>query len=262
VSSLVARGLEFAYPDQARALRGVDFELGTGELVAVIGPNGSGKSTLLKLLSGVLAADAGTIELEGRALPSISTRVRAALIALVPQFLPALPDVLVEDFVLSGRYTRLSRWKAATLADRGAALEALTACDADALARRGMTELSGGQRQRVLIARAVAQAARFVLVDEPTNALDPEHQIRVFELLLALTGDGRGAVVVTHDLNLASQYASRVVLLDEGRVVATGTAGEVLRRPTLEPVYGSHLFYGEWPDLGRPFVLPHRSTRG
>jgi iron complex transport system ATP-binding protein len=129
-----------------------------------------------------------------------------------------------------------------------------------------MTELSGGQRQRVLVARAIAQDAGVLLVDEPTNALDPELQIAVFELLAGLrsgsSGAGRAVLVVTHDLNLAGQYATRLVLLDQGRVVADGEPAAVLTRAVLEPVYGKHLHFGAWPaGSGRtgPFVLPCRA---
>ncbi|MFT7464190.1 MAG: iron complex transport system ATP-binding protein, partial [Pseudohongiellaceae bacterium] len=111
------------------------------------------------------------------------------------------------------------------------------------------------QRQRVLIARALAQEASVLLIDEPTNALDPEHQLKVFHMIAGLGRNGRAALVVTHDLNLASQFATSIVLLNEGQVVARGRPGDVLRPEILQPVYGDHLHFGRLPD-GRPFVLP------
>jgi iron complex transport system ATP-binding protein len=212
----------------------------------------------------------------------------------VPQFLPALPEVKVEDFVASGRYARISRFASATAADREAVGRGLGECDAADLKDRSMAELSGGQRQRVLLARALAQEAPVLLVDEPTSGLDPEHQIRILDLAASIggglarsrergTGNGRGAtgigaapgvervagdldvaraaLIVTHDLNLAGQYASRVVLLDRGKVAAQGPVEAVLRREVLEPVYGSKLHYGTWPSgpgAGRPYVLARR----
>lgn len=268
---LSARGVAYDYPGPLRALDGVDVELRTGELAVAIGPNGSGKSTLVKILAGLLVPSRGEVRIDGRPLSGLVPRERALRVAVVPQFLPALPDVLVADFVLSGRYARLSRWRTASIEDRRAAEDALTACDAADLAGRSMTELSGGQRQRVLVARAVAQEAAVLLVDEPTNALDPEHQIRTFDLLAQLSTRERAVLVVTHDMNLAGQYATRLVLLDAGRVVADGPPERVLVRSVLEPVYGPHLYYGVWPDgpggtggpggpggIGRrgPFVLP------
>jgi iron complex transport system ATP-binding protein len=258
---LDARGLVFEYAGGLRALDGVDVSLAEGELAVVIGPNGSGKSTLLKVLAGLLEPRSGNVALEGRALGAFSARERARRIAVVPQFLPALPEVRVEDFVLGGRYARLDRWKTIHASDRAAAALALEQCDAADLAQRSMAELSGGQRQRVLVARALAQGARVLLVDEPTNALDPEHQIAVFELVARTRAGTGAALVVTHDLNLASQYATRLVLLERGRVAAQGDVERVLQREVLEPVYGAHLYYGRWPqsaraDSGRPFVLP------
>jgi len=260
-------GLEYAYdayPGPVRALAGVDFELAAGELVFVIGPNGSGKSTLLRVLAGILVPDAGVVRLSGAPLLDLAPRERARRIALVPQYLPALPEVAVADFVLSGRYARAGRWNALSIEDRRIADQALVDCDAQDIAGRGLDELSGGQRQRALVARAVAQEAPVLLVDEPTNALDPDHQIQVLDLVARLTCAGRAVVVVTHDLNLASQYATRLVLLDEGRVVAEGACERVMRREILEPVYGTRLFYGAWPEPGReprPYVLPRRGNR-
>jgi iron complex transport system ATP-binding protein len=248
-----------------RALDGVDLALRAGELVVAIGPNGSGKSTLVKLLAGLLEPQSGSVLLEGRPLASFDPRERARRIAVVPQFLPALPEVRVEDFVLGGRYARLDRWKTIHREDRRIVADALEQCDAVDLLERGMTELSGGQRQRVLIARALAQEARVLLVDEPTNALDPEHQIRVFDLVARLRSTDRCALVVTHDLNLASQYATELVLLQNGRVAAQGDVEHVLQPAVLQPVYGENLYFGRWPadgerkDAGRPFVLPRRA---
>ncbi len=260
---LAAEGLHYAYPGSVRALVGVDFALGTGELAFVIGPNGSGKSTLLRLLAGLLRPDAGHVRSEGRDVNELASRDRARSIALVPQYLPVLPEVLVTDFVLSGRYARVPRWTALGGKDREIASRALADCDASDLACRGMDELSGGQRQRVLLARAVAQEAAVLLVDEPTNALDPEHQIQVLDLLARLTCAGRAVAVVSHDLNLASQYATRLVLLDRGAVVKDGAPEAVLARAVLEPIYGARLHYGTWDPLAgaaRPFVLPRRGT--
>ncbi|MBL8859376.1 MAG: ABC transporter ATP-binding protein [Planctomycetes bacterium] len=245
---LSGAGLEYTYPLGERALCGVDVTVQDGELVVVSGPNGSGKSTLVKALAGLLPLAAGRVELEGRALSALGPRARAQQIALVPQYLPALPDVSVREFVTSGRYAHAQAGFAAALFgrtlgahDETAVLEALVACDASELSERAMTALSGGQRQRILIARAVAQAARVLLVDEPTSALDPEHQIQVFELLYGLCARSHAALVVTHDLNLAAQFATRIVLLHAGRVVADGVPAEVLTPRVLEPVYGRHL---------------------
>jgi iron complex transport system ATP-binding protein len=261
---LAARGLAYAYGDgAARAVDGIDLQLARGELAVAIGPNGSGKSTLLRLCAGLLEPQAGSVELDGRPLAALRPRERARRIAVVPQYLPALPEVDVGRFVESGRYARAGRFGSLTAEDREVVAGALERCDAADLAARALDALSGGQRQRVLVARALAQEADLLLVDEPTNALDPAHQIAVLDLLAGLAARGRACLLVTHDLVLAGQYATRLVLLESGRVAADGPPEEVLRREVLEPVYGRSLWYGAWPpaagaSAGRPYVLPFR----
>lgn len=268
---LAARGLVYTYPDGPRALAGVDIEVASGELVAVLGPNGSGKSTLVKLLAGSLAPDLGRVRCGGESLSALSPTERARRIALVPQFLPMLPDVGVLSFVESGRYAHrrgglAARLLGATLGapDELVAREALRACDVQDLADRPMTALSGGQRQRVLVARAIAQESSILLVDEPTSALDPEHQVQVFDVLAGACARARAVLVVTHDLNLAAQYATRLVLLDAGRVVASGAPEAVLVREVLEPVYGRHLEFVARSGRGAgrvPIVVASREPR-
>jgi ABC-type cobalamin/Fe3+-siderophores transport system ATPase subunit len=252
--------LGYAYPAGPRAVDGVALELGRGELACVIGPNGAGKSTLVKLIAGLVAPDAGRVSIDGRPLASLAPRERARQIAVVPQSLRALPDVTVLDFVLGGRYPHLGAWRRTRAGDRAAARRALGDADAADLEPRLLTELSGGQRQRVMIARALAQEAEVLLVDEPTTSLDPEHQLAVFALLARLTCEGRTALAVTHELNLASQFATTILLMQAGRIVARGAAGDVLRAEVLGPVYGTHLRYGRWPGPAgrgeRPFVVP------
>lgn len=257
-----AGGVEYAYPGGVRALAGVDVTVDAGELVAVLGPNGAGKSTLLRLLAGLARPDAGTVLWDGQPVARAASRARARRIALVPQSLSALPEVAVRTFVAYGRYAHLGSFGRPRAGDRDAVDRALAEAELVDLAERPLASLSGGQRQRALIARALAQEAELVLVDEPTNALDPEHQLTVFELIAGLTCAGRAAVVVTHDLNLASQFATRAVLLADGRVAADGAIDAVLRREVLEPVYGPRLRYDAWPvaEGRRPVVLPWRST--
>ena len=258
---LLAVGLEFEYPGPIRAVAGLDLAVDGAELVCLIGPNGCGKSTLLRLCAGLLVPARGRVELEGASACALPPRERARRVALVPQYLPALPEVRVGDFVLSGRYAQLARWNRVAARDEALVHEALEACDAAEFALRGLGELSGGQRQRVLIARALVQEAPVLLIDEPTSALDPEHQIRVFELLELSRSRGNTVVVATHDLNLAGQFATRLVLMQDGRIVADGGASAVLRPEVLTPVYGPHLCFGERTLVGggsQPFVMPWR----
>jgi iron complex transport system ATP-binding protein len=259
VTLLAAKAVEYEYPGPVVALRGADLTLGSGELLCVIGPNGSGKSTLLRCLGGLLAPTRGAVFLEGKDLVEHECIERARRLAIVPQYLPLLPDVRVIHFVLGGRYSHLHRFKGWQPHDLSVARAALAQSDAADLESRLMSDLSGGQRQRVLLARALAQEARILLVDEPTNSLDPEHQVRVFALVRSLADEGRAVLVITHDLNLASQFATRVVLLCDGRIVADGPVESVLTRSVLAPVYGEHLHFGsvtEANGIARPIVLP------
>lgn len=259
----VLRGsdLGVTYAGGVRALDGVDVELHASELLVVTGPNGSGKSTLLRALAGLQELDSGRCELDARPLDAHTAVERATRLAWVPQQLEALSDLSVERFVLAGRYARIDRWRGPTRKDLDAVQLALAATDTSAFGARPLAALSGGQRQRVLLARALAQEPQVLLVDEPTNALDATHQVAVFRLIAGLAGHGRGVLVVTHDLNLASQFATRMLLLDAGRVVTEGTPDEVLRPEVLRPVYGDDLHFGRSDD-GRPFVLPWDTTGG
>ena len=256
VTSLRCNSLSFEYADGLRAVEGVSLEVSGGEFAALIGPNGSGKSTLLRCIAGLARPQQGDVQVDGADVARLKPVERARLIAVVPQFLPSLFDVRVADFVLGGRYALIERWKGPTHVDRDAVHAALQACDAAELGGRSMAELSGGQRQRVVIARAVAQTASIVLVDEPTTSLDPEHQLQVFELLACLAREGRAVLVVTHELNLAGQFARSLSVMHGGRIVARGTPEAILRPDVLNPVYGEHLYFGRTTIDARPFVLP------
>jgi iron complex transport system ATP-binding protein len=261
--ALRATGLRFGYPGGPEVVSGVDLELFPGELYALLGQNGAGKSTLLRLLSGALQPSAGRVELgAGQVLRDLRPRQRARRVAVVPQGLAAVPDWTVRDFVASGRYAHLPPLRSPTPADRAAVDRALEQCDLAGLGPRPLPELSAGQRQRALLARALVQDAPVWLIDEPTSSLDLPHQLATFELIAALTCQGRAVLTVTHDLNLASQFATRLGLLHGGRLRAEGDVPTVLNATVLNAVYGAALHYGHFPagpgGQGAPFVLPWR----
>jgi len=240
-SKLVARDVGYTYAASGRALDSVNLAVGEGELLAVVGPNGSGKSTLLRCLAGLELPTDGRVELDGVEVGRLRALERARRIAFVPQFLPAVPAVAVEDFVMGGRYAHVDRWRGPTRADFDAVEQALELCDAEVFRGRALAELSGGQRQRVMIARAAAQSASLVVVDEPTASLDPAHQVSVFRLLEDFARSGRTVVVSTHELGLSSRAAQLVCVLERGRVRALGAPGEVMREDVLRSVYGEDL---------------------
>lgn len=259
VSLVAADALRFAWGGAEPCVRDVSIQLAPGELLALCGPNAAGKSTLLKLLGGTLRPQAGSVSLSGRALDELPASERALAVARVPQSLRGLPDSSVRHFVLGGRYAHVGSGHAPRAADHAAVAAALARFDLGAVATRPLATLSGGQRQRALLARALASEAPVLLVDEPTNALDPAHQLSTLAQLRELADAGHGVLVVTHDLGLAGQFAHRLALLQDGRLVATGTPEEVLCREVLEPVYGDNLHYGRMPEPdGRRFVLPWR----
>ena len=205
--------------------------------LGLVGPNGSGKTTLLRALYGSTSLAAGRVLLDGEDLTQVRRREIARTVAVVAQERDAASagmPMTVAELAMLGRLPHQSFGSRSGERDREIVENALDAVGMTALARRDLPELSGGERQRALIARALVQQARHVLLDEPTNHLDIRYQHDVLELVVGLPG----SVVVLHDLNLAARYCDRLVILDNGRIVATGTPGEVLTPEVLEPVYG------------------------
>lgn len=237
-------------------LSGVDLQVARGEWVSVIGPNGAGKSTLLRYLAG-LVDGGGTLELDGRPTSSLQRRRRAQTVALVPQT-PTIPDgITVTDYVLLGRAPHIRPLAVEGVADLHAVHAALVQLDLLPMVDRVVATLSGGERQRVLLARALAQEAPVLLLDEPTTALDVGHQQQVLELIETLRRTRNLAVISTmHDLTLAGQYGDRLVLLDGGLVVEAGTAAEVLTAANVARYYGARVRVLD--DGGRPVILPVR----
>lgn len=237
-------------------LADIDLQVARGEWVCIIGPNGAGKSTLLRYLAGVVDGSGG-LELDGRPAKAFRRRRRAQTVALVPQT-PTIPDgIRVTDYVLLGRAPHIRAMAVEGTGDLRAVQDSLVQLDLLDLADRVLSTLSGGERQRVLLARALAQEAPVLLLDEPTTALDVGHQQQVLELIEMLRVQRNLAVVSTmHDLTLAGQYADRLVLLEGGRIVQQGTAAQVLTEANVARYYGARVRIID--DGGRPVVLPVR----
>ena len=222
-------------------VREVTAEIETGDWVALIGPNGAGKTSLLRAVAGLLPCD-GSVSLEGASLAELGRRERAQRLALVPQEPRTPPWLTVAEYVLMGRTPYLRPLAREGDADHDAAARALSRLDLDELAERTLGTLSGGERQRVVVARALAQEASIVLLHEPTASLDIGHQQQALDLLDALREtEGLTLVSAMHDLTLAAQYADRVLLLDQGRVVADGAPAEVLTEEALAQHYGARV---------------------
>lgn len=255
---LVARGLTARYPDADRpALDGVDATVGAGELLAVLGPNGSGKSTLVRALLGALGPVTGDVTLDGRPIGAWDRRALARTVGVVTQREEVPFPIRVGEAVMMGRYARLGPFEAPRPEDVAAVTRALERCDVADLSGRAVDTLSGGEWQRVRVARALAQEPRFLVLDEPSAALDLRHEMELFELVASLVADGIGALVVSHHLNVAARFASRCLLLSHGRVAAEGTPAEVLTREHITAVFGWPVAVTTWCD-GRPQVVPLR----
>jgi len=254
---LAAEGLVFAYaPGLPPAVDGADIRAAAGEVIALAGPNGAGKSTLLALLAGWLPPQAGRVTLDGEPLRGLSARRRARRLAYLPQQVAPLYDPLVEDVVSAGRFPHRAAWAALGPDDRRAIDAALAATGTTDIRHRRLSTVSGGERQRVLVASALAQDPAVLLLDEPTASLDLHRQVEVFRLLRRVARSGRAVVVVTHDLNLASLYADRILLMVGGHIVRRGAPAEVLTAEALRRAYGPDLVVVSHPEGGRPAVLP------
>ena len=236
-----------------------------GQMLGVIGPNGSGKSTFLKLLAGIVRPDRGTIDLFGRNVRTLSSDAVGKMLAYVPQDFQVAFPFTVQDIVLMGRYPHRhgglwDLWGWENSGDYAVAERAMAELNVLHLADHAIGELSGGERQRALIARALAQEPDILLLDEPTAFLDLNYQLEISRILHHLVEERKLTIIlVSHDLNLASQYCDRLLLLDRGRLVALDQPRTVLRPDVLEPVYGCRILIDCHTETGLPRVsLPGR----
>jgi len=236
----------------------VDLSVAGGEWMALIGPNGAGKTTLLRAIAG-LVPFSGSIALEGRATTAMHRAELSRLLAVVPQEPSTPPWMTVGEYVLLGRTPHLGPLAKEGRRDREAAARSLARLDLLNYRERRLGTLSGGEKQRVVVARALAQEARIVLLDEPTASLDIGHQQQALDLLDALRGESELTLVAAmHDLTLAAQYADRMVLLDRGRVAADGPPRDVLTEEAIARHYGASI--DVIPVDGRVAVIPRRTA--
>lgn len=253
---LSARDLSFAYNGRP-VLHKVSLDLVPGRLIGVIGPNGAGKSTLVRLLSGLLAPQSGEVILDGRPIGRWKRRELARRLAVVPQS-PALPETFTAaEVVLLGRTPYVGLLGSESARDWQAARRAMEMTQTLPLAQRLIGTLSGGERQRVVVARALAQEAPILLLDEPTTHLDVNHQLGLIVLVQHLVRHYHlAALIILHDLNLASVYCDELILLASGEVVARGRPQEVLTREQIARAYRADVLVMSHPQTGRPVIVP------
>jgi iron complex transport system ATP-binding protein len=248
-----------AYGDK-EILRGLNFEIPAGEIVGVLGPNGAGKTTLLQLMAGVLRPRAGRIALDDRALDAYSRNEIARRVSVLPQ------DTVIDfpftalEIVLMGRspYLKTFQWESAE--DLSLAREAMALTNCLQFADQDIRLLSGGERERVLLARALAQGPKVLLLDEPTTHLDLRHWRATYRLLERLNQEqGLTIILVLHDLNFASLICRRILLLAEQTLQANGPPQEVLQAERIERIYGTPVSATLHPETGKPLFLPRLS---
>jgi iron complex transport system ATP-binding protein len=257
VRLLDLREVRYRHPAASReAVAGASLVVERGEVVGVIGPNAAGKSTLARLAVGLLMPQAGEVSLQGASLARLSRRDRARRAAFLPQHPPHDLSFTAREVALMGRAPHLGLWSLEGPQDLLMATAALSEMDALDLADRPVSQLSGGERQRVFLARAFAQEAALLVLDEPTAALDLAHQVLLVNALRRRAREGGGALLVLHDLALAGAACDRLVLMNEGQVVAEGSPAEVLRSGVLSPVYGTEVEVMANPGTGQPLVAP------
>jgi iron complex transport system ATP-binding protein len=236
-------------------VRAASCEVEAGQLVAIVGPNGAGKTTLVRALAGLVAPRAGRVRAFGKDPARSPRRAVARDLAFLPQQYELAFPFVVEDVVLLGRYAEQRGLGLASPADLAAAREAMTACDVLHLAGRRFDELSGGEARRVIVAQALCQGARCLVLDEPTAGLDPGHARGVFAMLRERCDAGRAAVVVTHDLDLALRHATTAWLVAAGCITARGAPADVLASAATREAFGVEIHVGSLPG-GQRFAVP------
>jgi iron complex transport system ATP-binding protein len=247
--------------DGPPVLEGISFSLDEGEIVGVIGPNGCGKTTLLKCIAALLPVSTGTVELFGECAASLPPARRATTLAVVPQELHIPSGLTVDELVMVGRSSVASRWSGPSAKDREIVGRAMDYADVGALRDRNVAELSGGEKQRAIVAMALAQEPRIILMDEVTSHLDLNHRIEVMEIVERLNHESNITVIMTsHDLNLASEFCRRLLVFEEGRLVADGPTAEVLNEDLLKKVYKCNVRVTKDPVTGTARVFPTRSV--
>jgi iron complex transport system ATP-binding protein len=253
---LKARDLTLQY-GQRRVTDGLTAEIPEGKVTMIVGANACGKSTLLRGLSRLLKPTGGSVTLDGKDIHTRPARELARTLGLLPQH-PVAPDgITVRDLVGRGRYPHQGFFRHWSLQDESAVQRALDATGTLELAERNVDELSGGQRQRAWIAMALAQETDVLLLDEPTTYLDLAHQVEVLDLVTDLNRQrGTTVAIVLHDLNLAARYADHVIALKNGRIVAAGSATDVVTQELVRDVFGLDSVVVPDPVSGQPLVLP------
>lgn len=242
--------------DKKEVIKNVSFFVNKGDFLGVIGPNGAGKTTLFRAITGILEPSRGVVSYKDKSISETSPRDFAREVAVMPQIQNIPFPLSVEEFVLMGRFPHLGRFQPLGSNDYQILKEVLALADISDFRERKIGELSGGERQRVILAQGLAQQPTLLLLDEPTSHLDIAHQVQILDLIKRMNRQkGMTALVILHDLNLASNYCDRLILLKEGRIFKEGSPGEVLTLKNIEEVYKTVVVVKENPISSKPYIL-------
>ena len=251
---LEVTGAFSGYKDKL-VIKDVSFNISEGEFIGLIGPNGAGKSTLFKTLTGILPLLKGSIFYQGIDLTKMNYNERAKKIAVLPQIFEIQFSYSVEEFILLGRFPYLDKFSPFSEKDGVVTDKIINMLSLDKIRKKKINETSGGELQKVLIAQAFVQEPELLLLDEPTSHLDIGSQIEIMDILENFNKDGLTVISVLHDLNLASEYCSRLILLNEGEIVKDGLPQEVMDYKLIEQVYRTRVVIKENPYSKKPFLI-------
>ena len=252
------KNISFSYPN-AKVLREISLDISAGEFVGIIGPNGSGKTTLLKLLNRILSPEAGELFYKGKQLARVNQKTLSSEIGFVAQENAINFPYTVSEVVMMGRYPYMGMMGFESGRDASIVSESLKTTDMEPLANRYYTELSGGEKKRTVIARALAQSPETLLLDEPAAALDIKHEIGVYELLKKLNEEKNlNVILVTHHVNFAAIYCSRLIVLKDGKIHAMGKAQDIINPELISDVYGVEVEIKHDDSFGTPYLMPKR----
>ncbi|WP_321416847.1 ABC transporter ATP-binding protein [uncultured Desulfobacter sp.] len=244
--------LSFGYKKRT-ILTDISLNVHKGQMVSIVGPNGTGKTTLIKCLAGIQRPRGGSILINGKDAFGMHRREHARCVGYVPQSSPSKFPIIVFEAVLMGRRPYIT-WKP-TQIDFEKTAQVIESMNLKDIALRDFDKLSGGQKQKVMLARAIAQDTDVLLLDEPTSNLDLKHQLEVLEMISSLVETNQmAAVLAMHDLNLASRFSHRMVMMKEGQVLCSGTPSEVMTPENISTVYGIHAVVSQ--NEGHPYILP------
>lgn len=251
-----AESLSFSY-DETPVLREIDLTVSKGEFLSLLGPNGAGKTTLFNLLSGLYKPVVGAVKIFGRNIGTLHQKEKARLLGVVPQETTANFDFTNLEIVLMGRVVHTSRFGNESADDIREALAAMKRTETEHLAHRGFMEVSGGEKQRVVLAQVLAQETSIMLLDEPTSKLDINYQIEIMQLIKDIKKERDLTVIaIFHDMNLAAQFADRIVFIKEGRIVGDDTPEEILTPHIIRSVYNARVMVERDPHSDKPLIVP------